>query len=67
MTNIIKFPNKFWNPKPKNFYTFIKPARYLAAFVSVTIFVSILTAIFGPATFIVMALIFLFYTMVYLP
>lgn len=67
MTNIIRFPTKTWMPKPKSFYTFVKPAKYLAVFIAVTTFVGILTAMLGPATFIAMAVILLLYTMVYLP
>ncbi len=67
MTNIIRFPIRNWKPQTKNFYTFVKPAKYLAVFVAVTTFVAILTAILGPASFIAMAVILLIYTMVYLP
>lgn len=67
MTNIIKFPRKQWMPKPKNFYAFVTPARYLATFIAVTISVGILTAITGPAAFLIMAVVLMIYTMIYLP
>lgn len=67
MSNIIKFPTKNWKPRTKSFYTFVAPAKYLAVFVAVTVFVGILTAILGPASFIAMAVILLIYTMIYLP
>jgi len=67
MSNIIKFPTKYWMPKPKSFYSFVKPAKMFAAFIAITTFVAILTAALGPISFIVMALILMFYTMAYLP
>jgi hypothetical protein len=67
MNNIVKFPRKTWNPKPKNFYKFVKPARYLATFIAVTTLVGLLTAIVGPLSFIIMAVVLMIYTMVYLP
>lgn len=67
MTNIVKFPNKRWTPKPKSFYKFVMPARVIAITVAVSITIGILTAITGPAAFLIMAIIFMLYTMVYLP
>ena len=67
MTNIVKFPRTKWMPKPKNFYRFVSPAKYLATFIAVTIIVALLTAITGPAAFLIMAVIFMIYTMIYLP
>lgn len=67
MNNIIKFPRNKWMPKPKSFYTFVTPARYLASFIAVTALVGILTAITGPAAFLIMAIVFMIYTMIYLP
>ena len=65
--NIIRFPTKYWNPKPKSFYKFVQPAKMFAAFVAVTTLVGILTAIFGPAAFILMSVFLMFYTMARLP
>ena len=67
MNNIIKFPNTKWNPKPKNFYKFVTPAKYFATFVAVTAIVGVLTAAVGPAAFLIMAVVLMIYTMVYLP
>ena len=67
MSNIIKFPQKQWYPKPKNFYTFVTPAKYFAVFIAVTTIVAILTAITGPAAFLIMALVLMVYTLIYLP
>lgn len=67
MNNIIKFPKKKWMPKPKSFYTFVTPAKYLAIFVAVTTIVAILTAAAGPAAFLIMAIVLMIYTMIYLP
>ena len=67
MSNIIKFPNTRWNPKTNNFYKIMKPARMVIAFIIITALVGILTAIFGPASLILMAVIFMFYTMACLP
>lgn len=67
MTNIIRFPSKQFKPQPKNFYKFVMPARIIATTIAVAMFLGIMTAIFGPATFIVMAVLFMIYTMVYLP
>lgn len=67
MNNIIKFPNTKWNHKPKSFYKFVAPARYLATFIAVTTVVGILTAAFGPISFILMAVVLMIYTMIYLP
>lgn len=67
MNNIIKFPRNRWTHKPKSFYTFVTPAKYLATFIAVTAIVGILTAITGPAAFLIMAIAFMVYTMIYLP
>ena len=67
MNNIIKFPNTKWTPKPKSFYRFVTPAKYFATFIAVTTIVAILTAITGPAAFLIMALVLMIYTLVYLP
>ncbi len=67
MTNIVKFPHNKWTHKPKNFYKFVTPAKYLAIFIAVTVIVGLLTAITGPAAFLIMAVFFMIYTMVYLP
>ncbi len=67
MTNILKFPRKNWNPKPKSFYKFVTPAKYFAIFVAVTTIVAILTAATGPAAFLIMAVILMIYTLIYLP
>ena len=62
MNNIIKFPHNRWTPKPKTFYKFVSPAKYFAIFIAVTAVVGILTAAVGPAAFILMAVILMFYT-----
>lgn len=67
MNNIIKFPKKRWMHKPKSFYTFVTPAKYLAIFIAVTTIVAILTAAVGPASFLIMAVVLMIYTMIYLP
>ena len=67
MNNIIKFPNTKWNPKPKNFYKFVMPARVIATTIAVAAILGILTAVVGPAAFIAMAVLLMFYTMAMLP
>ncbi len=67
MTNIIRFPTRTWKPKTKNFYKFVMPARVIATTIAVSALLGIMTAIFGPATFILMAVLFMIYTMIYLP
>lgn len=67
MTNIIKFPHQRWMPKPKSFYRFVMPARVIAITIAVATFIGLLTAITGPAAFIIMAVLFMIYTMIYLP
>ena len=67
MNNVIKFPKKRWMHKPKSFYTFVTPAKYLAIFIAVTTVVGLLTAITGPAAFLIMALVLMIYTLIYLP
>ncbi len=67
MTNIVKFPHTKWTPKPKNFYKFVMPARVIAITIAVSVIIGLLTAIAGPAAFLIMAVLFMIYTMVYLP
>jgi len=67
MNNIIRFPNTKWKHKPKSFYKFVTPAKYLASFIAVTAIVGVLTAAVGPVAFIIMALVLMIYTMIYLP
>ena len=67
MTNIVKFPNKRWTHKPKNFYKFVMPARVIAITIAVATIIGLLTAITGPAAFLIMAVIFMIYTLIYLP
>lgn len=67
MSNIIKFPTKTWKPKPKNFYKFVLPAKVIATTIAVATILGLLTAITGPAAFLIMAVLFMIYTMVYLP
>ena len=66
MSNIIKFPTKI-KYKSKNFHRLIKPAQYFTVFLGTTVIVAILTAITGPAAFLIMAVTFMIYTMIYLP
>ena len=67
MTNIVKFPRKTWTAKPKNFYKFVMPARIIAITIAVAVTIGLLTAITGPAAFLIMAVLFMIYSMVYLP
>ena len=67
MTNIVKFPRKIWNPKPKNFYKFVMPARVIATTIAVATIIGLLTAVMGPAAFLIMAVILMIYTLIYLP
>lgn len=67
MTNIVKFPRTRWMPTPKNFYRFVMPARIIAITIAVAVTIGILTAITGPAAFLIMAVVFMIYSMVYLP
>ena len=65
--NIVKFPSKQYKHKPKNFYKWVMPARIVAVTIAVSVALGIMTAIFGPATFIALAVLFMIWTMVYLP
>ena len=67
MNNIIKFPRKIWTPKPKSFYKFVMPARVIATTIAVATIIGLLTAITGPAAFLIMAVVFMIYTLIYLP
>lgn len=67
MTNIVKFPRKTWTHKPKNFYKFVMPARVIAITIAVATIIGLLTAITGPAAFLIMAVVFMIYTLIYLP
>ena len=67
MTNIVKFPTTRFLSKPKNFYKFVMPARVIATTIAVSLIIGLLTAIVGPAAFLIMAVIFMIYTLVHLP
>jgi hypothetical protein len=67
MNNIIRFPRKPWTPKPKSFYKFVMPARVIAITIAVALVIGLLTAVAGPAAFLIMAVVFMIYTMMYLP